>query len=72
MSGSRNFISAEYRELFNKTVQKQKSLNADDVTTSRLRKLQNNKDGLQLFGKLITQVFSLKSFLASITVLNAS
>ena len=72
MSGSRNFISAEYRELFDETVQKQKSLNADDVTTSRLRKLQNNKDGLQLFGKLIAQVFSLKSFLASIAVLNAS
>ena len=42
MSGRRDIIFAEYRELFDGVVQK-KLLDADDVTTSRPRKLQNSK-----------------------------
>ena len=41
---------------------KQKLLDADDATTSRLRKLQNSKNGLQQFGKLIARVFLLQIF----------
>ena len=37
MSGSRDIIPAEYRELFDGAVQKKK-LDADDITTSRPRK----------------------------------
>ena len=53
MSRIRDIISAEYRELFN---------GVDDVTTSRTRKLQNCKNGLQQFGKLMAQVFLLQIF----------
>ena len=69
MSGSRDIISAECRELFDGGVQK-KLLDADDVTTSRPRKLQNSKNGLQEFGKLFARVFLLQTFLTSISVSN--
>ena len=39
-----------------------KLLDADDVTTSRPRKLQNSKNGLQQFGRLIARVFLLEIF----------
>ena len=62
MSRSRDIISTEYRELLDGAVQKIKSLDADDVTTSVQRKLQNSKNGLQLFGKLIARIFLLQIF----------
>ena len=62
MTGSPYIIYAEYCELFDGAVQR-KLLGADDVTTSRPRKLQNSKNGLQQFGKLIERVFLLQIFL---------
>ena len=62
MSGSRDIISAEYRELFDGAVQKKRLLDIDDESTSRPRKLQNSKNGLQQFGKLIARVFLLQIF----------
>ena len=61
MSGSRDIISVEYRDLFDRAVEK-KILDADDVTTSRLQKLQNSKNGLEQFGRLIAWVFLLWIF----------
>ena len=61
MSRSRDIIFAEYRKLFDGDVQKQ-LLDADDVTTSKPRKLQNSKNGLRQFGKLISRVFLLQIF----------
>ena len=62
MSGSRDIIFAEYRELFDGTVKKNILLHADDVTISKPRKLRNSKSGLQQFGKLIARVFLMKIF----------
>ena len=61
MFGSPDIISAEYRELFDEAVQKN-FLDADDATTSTPCKLQNSKNGLQQFGKLIARVFLLEIF----------
>ena len=41
---------------------KKRLLDANYVTASRRRKLQNSKNGLQQFGKLITRVFLLQIF----------
>ena len=62
MAGSRDIISAECRELFDGVAQKKKLFDADDVTTSRPRKLQNSKNGRQQFGKLIPRLFELQIF----------
>ena len=62
MSGTRD-ISAEYRDLFDGAVKKQKLLDADDVTASRPRKLPKGKSGLQQFGMLIARVFTANLFL---------
>ena len=61
MSESRDIISTEYRELFHEAVQT-KLLGNDNVTTSKPRKLQNSKTGLQQFGKVIAQVLLLEIF----------
>ena len=61
MSGSRDIISAEYRELLDEVVEKT-LLDTDGVITSRPRKLQNSKNDLQQFGKLIARVFLLQIF----------
>ena len=57
MSGSR-----DSKGVFDGAVQK-KLLDDDDVTTLRPLKLQNSKNGLQLFGKLIAPVFTANLFL---------
>ena len=57
MSGSRDVISAECRKLFDGAVKIKNLLDADNVTTSKSQNLQNSKNGLQQFGKLIVRVF---------------
>ena len=47
MSGGRDIIFAEYFKLFDRAAPK-KLLDADDVTTSRKRKLQDSKNGLYI------------------------
>ena len=54
--------SAECRELFEGNVKK-KILDSDDITISRPRKLQNSKNGVQQFRKLIARFFLLEIFL---------
>ena len=61
MSGSRDIISAEYRELFNELSRKKK-FDVDKLTNSSPRKLQASKIGRQQFGKLIARVFLLQIF----------